>query len=103
VQKRGFPTLTWEFVRPALRTILPLATLAPSPRFDCVERIELGLRARVAAPPLISCVQAGQTVSTQTLVHQRDDFVQRVALEPSLVSDTSNQAVDPLDLLGAPE
>ena len=37
----------------------------------------------------------------QALVHQRNDLIQRVGLESLLAGDPTDQAVDPLDVIGA--
>ena len=44
------------------------------------------------------CHSVCRAVFHQTLIHQGDDLVYRVGLEPLLLSDLPNQAIDPLDV-----
>src|SRR6266850_5539411 len=48
-------------------------------------------------------LSASGTVSGQALVHQADNLVQRLGLQPLLLRDAADEAVDALDVLGAAE
>src|SRR5438094_9202517 len=44
---------------------------------------------------------AGCAVLCQAVIHKCDDLVQRVGLQTLLAGDPMDQAIDPLDMLGA--
>lgn len=45
----------------------------------------------------------GRAILFKTLVHEGDDFMQRLGVEPQLARDTPDQFVDALDMQGAAE